>query len=183
MRVRATDDDDVTTTVSVPINVANRPPVAALTADRSSVDTNSPVTFDASGSSDPDGTIAQYRFDLDDDGSYETVGTSPVATMSYPNAGHVDVHVQVVDSDGGTATAVVGVTVTTPTTGGGGGTGGTGGTGRHGRHRRHRGDRRHRWHHDHRDTPLNPGTIAPVTTTPTTTPGGSTTHAAARPAR
>ena len=47
-----------------------------------------PVTFDASGSSDPDGTIAKYEWDLDGDGSYETdTGSTPTATKTYADRG------------------------------------------------------------------------------------------------
>ena len=137
VRVRATDDHGVSTVVTVPVVVANRPPVARLTATPGTVTTGSPVTLDASGSTDSDGSIVQYRFDLDADNSFETVGTSPVATMSYPNAGHVDVRVQVVDSDGGTAIATAPVTVTAPVDPGTGGSGGSRWHRRHGRERGH----------------------------------------------
>ena len=36
------------------------------------VATGQPVTFDASGSTDPDGTIVKYEWDLDGNGTYET---------------------------------------------------------------------------------------------------------------
>ena len=48
------------------------------------------VSFDASASSDPDGTIAKYEWDLDGNGSYETdTGTTPTASHTYSSAGNV----------------------------------------------------------------------------------------------
>ena len=42
------------------------------------------VNFDASASSDPDGTIAKYEWDLDGNGSYETnTGTTPTVSHAY----------------------------------------------------------------------------------------------------
>ena len=39
------------------------------------------MAFDACGSTDPDGTIAKYEWDLDGNGSYET-NTGATATTS-----------------------------------------------------------------------------------------------------
>ena len=51
-------------------------------------ETGQTVTFDASASSDPDGTIAKYEWDLDGNGTYETdTGTTPTATKTYATAG------------------------------------------------------------------------------------------------
>ena len=44
------------------------------------------VTFNASGSSDPDGTIAKYEWDLDGNGTYETnTGTTPTVDADLPD--------------------------------------------------------------------------------------------------
>ena len=72
-----------------------------------------PSTSTASGSSDPDGTIAKYEWDLDGNGSYETeTGTEPVATRSYPTAGSYDVRLRVTDSSGNKSSTLRTVTVT-----------------------------------------------------------------------
>ena len=43
-----------------------------------------PVGFNASGSSDADGPLTRYEWDLDGNGSYETdTGTSPLASRTY----------------------------------------------------------------------------------------------------
>ena len=61
--------------------LASRPPRTRSTPGQT-------VSFNASASSDPDGTIAKYEWDLDGNGSYETdTGTTPTATSSYATAG------------------------------------------------------------------------------------------------
>jgi hypothetical protein len=51
---------------------AGQPPVASFTAPSGTVNTGVPITFDASASSDSDGTIVKYEWDLDGNGTYET---------------------------------------------------------------------------------------------------------------
>ena len=59
----------------------NKLPQASFTASPNPVTTNAQVNFDASASSDPDGTIVKYEWDLDGNGSYETnTGTTPTTT-------------------------------------------------------------------------------------------------------
>jgi uncharacterized delta-60 repeat protein len=60
------------------------------------------VTFDASGSSDGDGTVAAYAWDLDGNG--QTDHTGPVVTTSYGAPGHPAVLLRVTDDDHLTAT-------------------------------------------------------------------------------
>ena len=62
------------------------------------------VSFNGSGSSDPDGTIAKYEWDFDGNGSYETnTGATATTTKSFPTAGNVTVGLRVTDNIGGTA--------------------------------------------------------------------------------
>ena len=71
-----------------------------------------PATFDAAGSSDPEGEQLRYAFDLDGNGSYEfDGGTNPLALRSFPDAGAYSVGVQVTDPRGASATATRGITV------------------------------------------------------------------------
>ncbi|HEU5252502.1 MAG TPA: PKD domain-containing protein [Solirubrobacterales bacterium] len=89
------------------------PPVASFTATPNPAQTAEVVNFDASGSSDPDGTIAKYEWDLDGNGSYETeTGTEAVATRSYAIAGSYDVRLRVTDSSGNKSSTLRTVTVT-----------------------------------------------------------------------
>ncbi|MGZ4276177.1 MAG: PKD domain-containing protein [Solirubrobacteraceae bacterium] len=131
VKVRATDGNGLTTTRTVQLAVANQAPVVQLTATPNPVQTGQTVTFNASGSSDPEGTALTYSWDLDGNGSFETQpSSSPTATASYPNAGHVDAAVRVTDADGGSTIEHVGVDIVAPPStdpGGGGGGGSTGG--------------------------------------------------------
>ena len=66
----------------------NRRPVARFTATPNPVATGQTVTFNGSTSSDPDGSITKYEWDLDGNGSYETnTGTTPTATRAYATEG------------------------------------------------------------------------------------------------
>ena len=65
---------------------------------------NATVSFNASGSSDPDGTIAKYEWDLDGNGSYETNTGTTTRPPSYATAGEVTVGLRVTDNNGATAT-------------------------------------------------------------------------------
>ncbi|HEY8867361.1 MAG TPA: PKD domain-containing protein, partial [Solirubrobacteraceae bacterium] len=106
-------DDPAWLTRNFAVTVA--PPVAALTAAPNPVAAGAPVTLSAAGSSDPDGTIANYAFDLNGDGTFETNnGASPTVTTTYSALGTVNPGVQVTDNDGGKATATVAVTVIGP---------------------------------------------------------------------
>ncbi len=67
------------------------------------------VTFDASGSSDPDGTIASYTWDFGDENV--TVVTEATVTHVYASAGTYDVNLTVTDGDGLTDTYVASLTV------------------------------------------------------------------------
>jgi hypothetical protein len=65
-----------------------------------------PKTFAATRSSDPDGTVVRWEWDLDGDGRYETDGGgSPQATTTYRDTRPVTVGLRVTDDDGATATA------------------------------------------------------------------------------
>ena len=86
--------------------VANRAPVAAVSASPAVVAPGRTVTFDASGSSDPEGLGLRYEWDLDGNGSFETAGgTSPTITKAYSNSTTLTAHVRVSDPHGATGTA------------------------------------------------------------------------------
>jgi YD repeat-containing protein len=89
------------------------PPQASFTAAPNPVQTNEVINFDGSGSSDGDGTIVKYEWDLDANGSYETeTGIEPVAVRSYAAAGSYDVRLRVTDSSGNKSSTLRTVTVT-----------------------------------------------------------------------
>ena len=63
--------------------LADSPPQAALTANPNPALIEQRVTFDASGSDDPDGDIAGYQFDLEGDGTFGPVTPEPTASRMY----------------------------------------------------------------------------------------------------
>jgi PKD repeat protein len=111
--LRVTDSDGVAATTTRSLEVINRPPTASFTVSPSPATTNQTVTFNASASTDPDGPLAKYEWDLDGNGSYETsTGTNPVATKSYAAKGNITVGLRVTDSGGATATTSKALTIT-----------------------------------------------------------------------
>ncbi len=109
--LRVTDNEGATATATKTLVVRNVEPTASFTASPDPAPTGTAVTFDGSGSSDPDGTIAKYEWDLDGNGSYETdTGTTASATTSYATPGARTVGLRVTDNGGATATAARTVT-------------------------------------------------------------------------
>ncbi|MBN2081385.1 PKD domain-containing protein [bacterium] len=108
--VRVEDDQGArnSATVDVSLNVA---PAADLDADVTSGDAPLTVNFDASGSSDIDGTIVDYEWDLDCDGTFNETGaeadarSNATASYSYTGVGYFYPAVRVTDNEGLTDTA------------------------------------------------------------------------------
>jgi PKD repeat protein len=85
------------TTITVYLEVpANLPPVASFTPDC----TDLTCTFDASGSSDPDGSIASYAWTFGDGDS----DTGDLVSHTYPAADNYSVTLTVTDNGGAQAT-------------------------------------------------------------------------------
>ncbi|MQA86956.1 MAG: PKD domain-containing protein [Streptosporangiales bacterium] len=81
----------------------NQAPTATLSAQCQGLE----CTFDAAGSSDPDGSIASYRWDFGDGGT----ATGVTASHTYDEAGTYPVELTVTDNRGGTDTATDQLTV------------------------------------------------------------------------
>jgi YD repeat-containing protein len=108
IRLRVTDDDGASVEASKSLTINNRPPTATLGVSPNPALTGQTVLFDATGSSDPDGTIAQYKWDIDGNSAngFETdSGTDPTVTRSYGFARTLTARLQVIDDDGGSAIA------------------------------------------------------------------------------
>jgi PKD repeat protein len=92
---------------------APEPPVASFTFSPSSPDVGETVTFDASGSFDPDGTIVSWDWDFGDGAS----DSGEVVTHAYSAAGTYTVTLMVTDDDdlADTATDEVTVSAVEPT--------------------------------------------------------------------
>ncbi len=105
--LRVVDDDGAAGSKKASITVKNRPPVADLTASATIVDKKETVTFDASPSYDPDGTIVAYSWDFGDG----TTATGVSVSHSYPESGAYIVTLTVTDDDGATDTTTTAKTV------------------------------------------------------------------------
>jgi PKD repeat protein len=121
--LRVRDNDGATTQITHAIQVT-RPPVAALKATPASPTAGQVVTLDASGSTDPDGAITAYAWDLDGSGRYATsTGSTPFVQHAFA-PGTYNLSVRVTDNFGATATAPL-TLVVAPASGSGGGAGTT----------------------------------------------------------
>lgn len=84
-------------TVSETITVvANQPPVASFTYSPTSPTTSAAVMFDGSGSSDPDGSITKWAWDLGEG----VTATGEIVSHLYPRAGTYQILLTVSDNDG-----------------------------------------------------------------------------------
>ncbi|MBO9531495.1 MAG: PKD domain-containing protein [Solirubrobacteraceae bacterium] len=119
--LRVRDNLGATAVVEHDVKVTAAPTAKAV-ASTTTPQINQSVSFDGTGSTDSDGTLSAYAWDLDGNGSFETNGAT--ASKSYPNAGTVAVKLKVTDNDGATNIAVLPITV--QAAGGGGGGGGSG---------------------------------------------------------
>lgn len=94
------------------LRIGSEPPTAALSITPQTAFAPFQAALDASASSDPDGSIAKYEWDLDGDGVFELdtdANPSPPA-QSYAAAGAFPVALRVTDNDGLQATAQAQVT-------------------------------------------------------------------------
>jgi PKD repeat protein len=109
--LRVTDSDGGTGFTTKQISVGNFPPVAKVVASPSPAITGQTVTLDASGSTDQ-GTITDYKWDLDNSGSFATdTGATPTAHTSFQTVGPHPIGVRLTDSEGLSTTTTVNVTV------------------------------------------------------------------------
>ena len=102
--LKVTDNDTLTNTTAQNVTVLDRAPVASFTNSLSSAPTGTAISFNASSSYDPDGTIVSHYWTFGDG----TNSTGVTASHSYFDNGTYTVTLTVTDDDGsmGTATAV-----------------------------------------------------------------------------
>ncbi|MFC7081787.1 PKD domain-containing protein [Halorussus caseinilyticus] len=106
--LRVTDGGNLTDTDTIRVRV-NTPPTARIDASNTTIRAGESVAFDASESSDPDGNISEYAWDVDGDGT--TDATGPTAEHAYDADGTYTVTLTVTDDDGATDTATETITV------------------------------------------------------------------------
>jgi len=111
VNLTVTDDEGSTTSVvkEVPVGTS---PVAAFTFTPATVAINQTVTFNATGSSDTDGTIVSYGWNFGD--ANTTTVTNSIITHAYLSNGLKAVKLTVTDNDGLYNSIVKNVTVGTP---------------------------------------------------------------------
>lgn len=108
VRLWVTDQFDQTDETTEEFRV-NAPPEATFTESPDQVVRDEMVTFDASDSKDPDGTIVSYEWDFDDDGTVDDTGVT--ATHTFSTGGEKTVTLRVIDNDGATDTVSATITV------------------------------------------------------------------------
>ena len=102
--LKVTDDDNrsnsITITIHVTDGIQNERPMASFTTGTQVPSTGNltRVNVDASASSDADGTITDYLWDINDDGTFEVVTSDPQATLYMP-VGLTPLRLVVVDDD------------------------------------------------------------------------------------
>lgn len=78
------------------------------------------ITFDASGSFDPDGDIISYEWDFEDDGIFDEATTSAIISHTYDEEFSGIAFLRVTDNDGLSAIDIASVEVIAPSNGGDG---------------------------------------------------------------
>ena len=110
VRLKVTDRDGGTHTASKSLTVASLPPSASFVFSPDSPLSLQRVTF-TSTSTDPDGTIADVRWDTDNDGAFDD-GSDIEASRVFTSPGIKTVRMRVTDDDNNTVTTSSTVTVT-----------------------------------------------------------------------
>jgi PKD repeat protein len=98
--VRVTDNDGQTAAATGPTVNVDLPPIAFISADVTRGLVPLTVTFDPSGSRDPDGTITSYQMSFGDGSASPVTATSSAVTHTYTYAGTFNARLFVTDNDG-----------------------------------------------------------------------------------
>lgn len=93
---------------TITVTPPNAPPTANAGGPYAT-DEMLPVTLDASGSADSDGSIVGWAWDCEDDGAVDA--TTPTVSCTYPDDGAFTARLTVTDDDGATAQTVTSVSV------------------------------------------------------------------------
>jgi len=95
-----TDDQGERAVQTRSISILSRPPVAHFTFAPDHPNQGQPVRVDASSSWDPDGEVAMYRWDFDDDGIIDLETTEAVTERAFAESGDYVIRLEVIDDEG-----------------------------------------------------------------------------------
>jgi PKD repeat protein len=109
VNLKVTDNEGGFDYVTHVVPVQASPPTAEFTFSPQTPNTGQVVSFDASGSVDPDGTIVLYEWDFNSDGNTDATGL--MVTHSWPSPGVYPVTLVVTDNDGAVGAVTHGVPV------------------------------------------------------------------------
>ncbi len=98
VKLRVTDDDDLTDTCKKVIHIGVIPPIADFSWSPQVPQSGKVVTFDASGSYDLDGFIELYEWDWDNDGTYDESSTVHITQHTWFETGNYPVTLKVTDN-------------------------------------------------------------------------------------
>ncbi|MFW6071679.1 MAG: PKD domain-containing protein [Candidatus Bipolaricaulota bacterium] len=107
-----TDNDGSTETTTETVTVEESKPEASLSGDPEEGEAPLTVSFDLTGSEDPDGVIEEYRLDFGDDDSTSGDDLLDQIEHTYEEPGEYTVTLEVVDDDELTDTATTTLEVT-----------------------------------------------------------------------
>ncbi len=108
VRLKVTDDNCATNVFAVDVMVSNRRPVAAFAVQNPPAIVGAITTLDGSLSSDSDGLVKKWEWDLDNNGSYELDGGTAKTTGYTINAsGTYTVGLRVTDNSNDTDTTTI----------------------------------------------------------------------------
>lgn len=107
VRLTVTDNSGSIASNTAILTIQDRPPTATFTTSSANTTVGQSVSFDATGTADPDGNIASYSWDFGDG----STGTGVIATHSYSIPGTYTVKLTTTDNSGSTASSTSQVTI------------------------------------------------------------------------
>ena len=115
IRLTVTDDDGASASKITTLTISNQPPEAAFDTNPPEPVRNEPVTFAASRSEDPDGSIVSYDWKITQEEDSKTTviktGTGELLSHTFEETGDYTIRLEVTDDDNTSATTSDTITV------------------------------------------------------------------------